>query len=1597
MVKVMPNNRLHTRSRRRGRHILSLVLGGALLSTVGGASAANVSGVSASPNPFDPGSAETTTIAYTLTNNALLWLRIYDGGGTLQRALVTPSGFTSTNRSSGTPNEVWDGKDDLNNVLADGDYPYQIDNVFFSAHYSLGQNPHDVAVDPANTDILWRTDKTSPYVFKSTNGGSSWSGVSGTGSSAKAYGIVVSADGQKIYITDDGQSSLNMSTNGGGAWTTSASFPGSATTISDVTISSDGSIVYVLDYGNNSVYKSTNSGSSWSSCAASGLSLGGDARGIATDPTGTTVIVADSSNHRLFKSSDSCASFSQISGVTNGTAAGKVNYPYQVSLQSDGKFWVSERDNNRIQQFDTDGNSLMVYGGTGIGTGNYQFASGTKYFGIGLASISGQAYVYVADYDNTRIKQVGYDNWASSTHLTLGAAVATTTVGTATATAASASSIDVSMPYSDDSNNDNTYTVDYKLSSAGSWTNWVTAAVNTASPYTTTITGLTPGESYDVRMSYNDTDGVTGTNPQTVSNISLLVNTTTVGSATATAASSTSIDVSMPYSNDANGDNTYSVDYKLSSAGSWTNWVTGAAHATSPYATTITGLTQGGTYDVRATYNDADGVTGTNPQTVSSIALPSGASNISSTSASPSPFNPDNAETTTIAYTLASSALTWIKIYNSSNFKQRDLLTPGSFSSANKSAGANSSVWDGKNNGGATLSDGQYPYHIDDAFFTAHHASPGSNPHDIAVDPNDSDIWWLLDKTSPYVFKSTNGGSSWSGVSGTGADAKAYGIAISSDGQKIYIADDGKSSLISSSNGGSAWGNSASFPGGATTVVDVAISDDGAIVYALDYNSKIYKSTNSGASWTTCGAGGLSATNPRGIATSADGTTVIVTDSGNDDLYQSTDSCGFFFGYGKFSGSASGSLSYPYQVAIESDGKFWVSERDNHRIQQFDENGNVLMTYGGSSSGSGNFQFNSGASRFGIGLARIADQTSVLVADYNNSRIKVVGYDNWTSSTHAVIASAPPEAPTSLSAADTAADNGGSIGLFWTVSTSSETTEQRVYRSTTSGSGYTLLATISDNTTSSYVDTTAVNGTTYYYILRAFNGAQESADSNEDSATAVDNLVPAAPTSLNAGAGDGEVYLDWSNSVAGDVLEQRIYRSTTSGSGFSLLTTFNDNSTITFTDTTVSNETTYYYIIRAYDGTQESADSNEASASPSASIVNPPTGLSGAEGDATVDLSWTVSTSATTSEQRIYRSTTSGSGYALVGTIADNISTTYTDSSVTNDTTYYYVLRAYNGTAESANSNEVSVTPSANALPVAADANLYVLKDATAYGTLGATDEDGDALTYALVGNASQGTVTITDASTGAYQYVPDAAVTGSDSFTFKANDGRADSNVATISVEISGPVAGTTLSAGMNYWHMISIPTQLSQKNDFYSILVDDLGFAPNPYKWVGGSAGTWDGSYNHAPTAEPGKGYWLVVNAASSVTIDDQYNGENVAQCDPVNFAGLQCVDVTLAPGANVIGDPYPVAKDLLQSADVRFCNSTASGGCGAAGDWVAFTTAVSNGWVLNTIYRYNPATQLYDSTKSVADGNMSISPWEGWWLRVETNDTMRMRFYR
>jgi hypothetical protein len=91
---------------------------------------------------------------------------------------------------------------------------------------------------------------------------------------------------------------------------------------------------------------------------------------------------------------------------------------------------------------------------------------------------------------------------------------------------------------------------------------------------------------------------------------------------------------------------------------------------------------------------------------------------------------------------------------------------------------------------------------------------------------------------------------------------------------------------------------------------------------------------------------------------------------------------------------------------------------------------------------------------------------------------------------------------------------------------------------------------------------------------------------------------------------------------------------------------------------------------------------------------------------------------------------------------------------------------------------------SKNRAPAATDSVLTAQRNATVSGFMQASDPDGDDLVFSLVVTPTLGVVNVTDTSTGAFTYLSSA--TGSDSFSFKANDGQTDSNVATVSITVS-------------------------------------------------------------------------------------------------------------------------------------------------------------------------------------------------------------------
>ncbi|MEW6684379.1 MAG: fibronectin type III domain-containing protein [Nitrospirota bacterium] len=605
---------------------------------------------------------------------------------------------------------------------------------------------------------------------------------------------------------------------------------------------------------------------------------------------------------------------------------------------------------------------------------------------------------------------------------------------------------------------------------------------------------------------------------------------------------------------------------------------------------------------------------------------------------------------------------------------------------------------------------------------------------------------------------------------------------------------------------------------------------------------------------------------------------------------------------------------------------------------------------------------------------------------------------NQTSAIPADNAAAAP--PTGLSAADVAGDQGGALALSWTPSTDLDVTAQRVYRSLTAGGPYSLVTNFANNTTAAYTDTGLTNGTTYYYVVRAFDGTQESANSNEASAVPVDNFAPAAPTALSATdvAADqgGALALSWTPSTDLDVIAQRVYRSTTTGGPYTLVTSVADNTTAAYTDTGLANGTPYYYVVRAFDGTQESADSTEASAAPvDNTALAAPTALSAADvtGDngGALALNWTPSTSTDVTAQRVYRSTTAGGPYTLVTSFANNTTGAYTDTGLTNGATYYYVVRAFNGTLESANSNEASAAPVDNTAPAAP----------TGVSAADTPSDTGGAITVTWMPSSSTDVtsqrVYRSTTSGGPYSLVTsfannttnthtDTGLTNGTTYSFvvRAFDGTqesANSNEASaVPLDNSVADAPTGLSAAdtpsdnggaINLAWTPSISAGVTEQRIYRSLTPG------GPYSLVTSLAGNTASSYTHTGLTN-GATYYYVVRAFNGTIESSDSNQASAAPVDnlaPAAPTGVNAVD-TPADNGGAINLAWTPSTDLDVIAQ-RVYRSTTTGGPYTLVTSVADNTTAAytdTGLANGTPYYY--VVRAFDGTQESANSNQAAA---------------------
>src|SRR5581483_2836561 len=283
-----------------------------------------------------------------------------------------------------------------------------------------------------------------------------------------------------------------------------------------------------------------------------------------------------------------------------------------------------------------------------------------------------------------------------------------------------------------------------------------------------------------------------------------------------------------------------------------------------------------------------------------------------------------------------------------------------------------------------------------------------------------------------------------------------------------------------------------------------------------------------------------------------------------------------------------------------------------------------------------------------------------------------------------------PPAPASLAAY---AGNNCTL-LSWPATPGA--TGYNILRSTTSGGGYVSIkdgvagpVCGSGPANATYADPTAVNGTTYYYMVQSANTVGTSGNSPQSSATTPSAGLlagaPSVPTGLTAIPGNGSVTLNWNASAGANYYT--IQRSTIVNNGvggyvtLGTITLNNTTTGTTYTDATPSNGSIYNYFVSAANAGGSSSNSAAAMSKPLPPAPTAPGSLTAAPQLLTnIVLNWSAAGGAV--GYVIQRGPTANGSYCLPATITE---TTYTDFGVNSNGTYYYKVLAVNSGGTSSN------------------------------------------------------------------------------------------------------------------------------------------------------------------------------------------------------------------------------------------------------------------------------------------------------------------------
>ncbi len=485
-----------------------------------------------------------------------------------------------------------------------------------------------------------------------------------------------------------------------------------------------------------------------------------------------------------------------------------------------------------------------------------------------------------------------------------------------------------------------------------------------------------------------------------------------------------------------------------------------------------------------------------------------------------------------------------------------------------------------------------------------------------------------------------------------------------------------------------------------------------------------------------------------------------------------------------------------------------------------------------------------------------------------------------------------PAAPSSLTAVAASAKK---INLTWQDNSNNETGFQ-IFRSTSAAGPFVTIATVKPNRIN-YGDSSLSPSTTYYYKIQAINQYGSSKFNLQDSNSLTYNFyspytannLAAIATSTPASTGSSTTFtLGVTTATSNFALQFNGYINIATAGTYTFYTSSDDGSNLYLDGTLLVNNdglhatqeasgtvtlTAGSHPIRVNYFQQGGGQSLTVSyaalgiskqAIPASVLGVPPvsattqalpplpadpSGLTGAaQGPTHVSLSWTNNATNATGFE-VWRSPATNTNYVLAASLP--VATAYVDSNLTNNTLYFYKVRAFNEGGNSNYSNEISLTTSSAAVTtvtLTAIPNQAMVNDTTLVIPASASSSAGVAITFTATGLPAFATLADNHNGTASLTFHPNSAQIGVyNGLILTATDsyGGASSDTFTLSVN------GRNMTTVQVTFNTNNYPVTVANWNGMNAAA--NAGVSVSNFKDVNGNTTTdginlvsaWDGAY--------------------------------------------------------------------------------------------------------------------------------------------------------